>query len=56
MHSRYLKEHKVFWLILKESVRVGRCREKNLQCRITDVGLGVKPPAVGGKGVWGQGP
>jgi len=29
--------YKTFWSIPKESVHEGRCREKNLQCRMTHV-------------------
>jgi len=52
-----LQENKFFWLVLKESVFCGRCKEKNLQCRMNWYGgLRAEPPATGGKGVWGQSP
>jgi len=53
-HSCY--NYKVFWLIPKESVRAGKCREKNSQCKMTGVGVWGGAPATGGKGIWGQSP
>jgi len=34
-----IRTFQAFWSIPKESERVGRCREKNLQCRMTGVGV-----------------
>jgi len=41
----------VFWLIPKESALWYRRREKNLQCRTTDMGVRGRAPAAGGKRV-----